>query len=150
MASSISAARASLFSLLSARAWPAPAPQVTFGAPAAYEDQEVVALLGIEASDEENAVMGGARPRDEEFTIVVAVKVHDPAADTAAAVDARGWVLADGVRDTVYTNLTLGSALTPSGWARVASQTSAGAQSAEGGGWVIFIEVRVLCRARVN
>jgi len=148
MASSISNARSSLYTLLAAHSFPGNPVQVTFGAPSAYEDQEVVALMGVEAGDEDDAVIGGARPRDEEFTIVIGVKVHGPT-DDAATVDVRGWLLADEVREVVYANRSLGAALTPSGWARVSSQTSVGAQSAEGGGWVIFLEVRVLCRARV-
>lgn len=147
MASTISAARAALFALLDANTYPGARPQVNFGAPDAYEEAEVVAMLGVEAPDEEPAVIGGPKPRNEEFTIVVGVKAHDPAG-TAATVDARGWVLADEVREIVYANQTLTSTLS-TGWARIASQTSEGAQPAEGGGWVCFVQVRVLCRSRV-
>lgn len=154
MASTISAARANLFAALTARPFAAPTPestpQVTFGAPAAYEEQQVIALLGVEAGSEDDEVLGGPKPREEEYTLVVGVKVYDPAAETANAVDERGWSLADEVRDEVYADRSLGGALGGAGWARVSSQTSPGALAAEGGGWVIFIEVRVLCRARVS
>lgn len=149
MASTITATRTNLHAALTAAFSGAGQPQVAFGAPDAYEEQEVVAMLGVETSDEDDAVLGGARPRDESFTIVVAVKVHGPE-DDAATVDARGWEIADEVRSLVYEDRTIGGALDPTGWARVASQTSEGAQAVENAGWVIYIEVRVLCRARVS
>lgn len=150
MASTISDARTNLHAALLARFNAAGDPQVAFGAPAAYEEQEVVALLGVEASDEDDAVLGGARPREESFVLVVGIKVHGPD-DDATTVDARGWEIADGVRDEVYDDRSLGGALNPTGWARVASQTSEGAQKVEDApGWVIYIEVRVLCRARIS
>ena len=149
MSSAISAARSSLYTLLAAHSFPGNPVQVTFGAPSAYEDQEVVALMGVEAGDEDDAVIGGARPRDEEFTLLVKVKVHDPAMASAGTVDARGWVLADEVREVVYADRTLAGALAPAGWALVSSQTSDGALSADGGGFVIFVDVRIRCKARV-
>lgn len=149
MASTISAARAALYALLAANTYPGAVPQVTFGLPAAYEEPEVVALLGVEAPEEAPAVIGGPKPREERFTLVVAVKAHDPAG-TAGTVDARGWVLMDEVREVVYANQTLSGALTAPGWARIESQTSDGAQPAEGGGWVLFGQVRVACRARLT
>lgn len=148
MASTISAARAALFALLNANVYPGARPQVTFGPPDAYEEPEVVAMLGVEAADEDSAVFGDVTPRDEAFTIVVAVKAHDPAG-TASSVDARCWALADEVREVVYANQTLTGSLTAPGWARITSQTSDGAQQAEGGGWIAFCQVRVLCRAGV-
>jgi hypothetical protein len=148
MASTISAARAGLHALLDAHTWPAPRPQVTFGSPDAYEESEVVAMLGVETPDEEPAVIGGNKPREEQFVIVVAVKAHDPAG-TAATVDARGWALMDEVREVVYADQTLAGALTGASWARIASQTSVGAQPADGGGWVYFGQTRVACRARI-
>lgn len=147
MASTISAARSALFTLLEANTWPGAAPQVTFGPPDAYEEPEVVALLGVVNPEEDIAVFGGPRPRDERFILVVATKAHDPAG-TAAAVDARGWVLADEVRRIVYANQTLTDTLT-SGWARIQSQTSEGALPVEGGGWLCIVRVAVLCQARV-
>ena len=150
MASTISATRAALYSLLYARFSGAGDPQVTFGIPMANEEQEVVAMLGVETGDEDDAVIGGARPREESFTLVVKVKVYGPE-DDSATVDARGWEIADTVRDVVYDNRTMSGALAPTGWARVSSQTSPGAQPIEDApGWVIFIEVRILCRARIS
>lgn len=148
MASTVSAARAALHALLVAHSYPGAVPQVTFGPPDAYEEPEVVALLGVESPDEEPAVLGGPRPRDEFFVLIVGVKAHDPAG-TATSVDARGWALADEVREVVYANQTLTSSLTAPGWARVESQTSDGAQPAEGGGWVCFVKVRIFCRSRI-
>lgn len=150
MASAISAARQALYTLLAANTYPGAVPQVTYGLPAAYEDQEVVALMGVEVATEELAFFGTTGSRDEAFTIVVAIKAFDPAADTAQVVDARCWVLADEVREVVYANQTLSGSLTAPGSARVSSQTGDGAQPVEGGGWVAFCEVRVLCQAGVT
>lgn len=149
MASSISGARVALYDLLVAATWPGDDPQITFGEPAAYEQQEVVALMGVESPDEEPAVIGGPKPRDENFVLVVACKAHDPAASTAQAVDARCWAFMDVVRSTVYANPDLNDSLSQPGWARIASQTSDGARPAQGGGWVMFGECRVACRARI-
>lgn len=154
MASTISSSRQALYSMLAAHTFPGDAPQLAFGAPGAYEEQEVVLLMGVEAPDEDDALFGGPKPRDEIFTLVVGVKVHDPAGE-AVDVDARGFALADEVRDVVYGDSTLGGSLSPAGWARIESQTTEGALPAtdEGGnalGWVIVIEVRVRCRARIS
>lgn len=149
MASTIAGARQALYDALAAHVFPGTAPQVEFGSPLAYEEQEVVALMGVEAPDEDEAVFGGPRPRDEQFTLVVTVKVHDPAAESGSVVDARGFELADEVRDVVYADQSLSGALGTAGWARVESQTTEGAQPANGGGWFMFIDVRVRCRARV-
>lgn len=149
MASTISAARAALHALLAANTYPGAVPQVTFGPPDAYEEPEIIALLGVDAPDEEPAVIGGPKPREERFVIIVGVKAHDPAG-TAATVDARGWALMDEVREVVYANQTLSGTLTAPGWARIESQTSVGAQPAEGGGWILLGKVRVACRARLT
>lgn len=148
MASSISAARVALYDLLAA-AGGLTGVQVAFGAPDAYEAQEVVALTGVESPDEEPAVIGGPRPRDESFVLLVAVKAHDPSATTGQSVDARCFALMDVVRSTVYANQTLTATLTSPGWARIQSQTTEGAQPAEGGGFVMFGQVAVLCRSRI-
>lgn len=148
MASTISAAHAALYALLAANTYPGAQPQVTYGPPDAYEEPEVVAMLGVEAPAEDPAVIGGARPRDEVFVIVIGVKAHDPAG-TAQTVFTRCMALADEVREVVYANQTLTGSLTAPGWARIESQTTDFAQQADGGGWVAFARVRVLCRARI-
>lgn len=149
MASTISAARAALHALLAANTYPGTQPQVTFGPPDAYEEPEVVAMLGVESADEDPAFFGEAGSRDEVFVIVVGVKAHDPAG-TAASADARCWVLADEVREVVYANQTLTSTLSAPGYARISSQTGDGPVPAEGGGWVAFCAVRVLCKAGIT
>lgn len=149
MASTISAARSALYTLLAANTYPGAQPQITFGPPDAYEEQEVVALMGVEAADENLAVFGTTGSRDEVFTIVVAIKVHNPGG-TAQVVDARCWELADEVREVVYANQTLSGSLTSPGTARVSSQTGEGAQPVEGSGWVAFCAVRVLCSAGIT
>lgn len=155
MASSIGAARLALYDMLVDATWPTTTPQITFGAPAAYEEAEVVALTGVESESEEPAVIGGSRPRDETFVLVVTCKVHDPAADTGQTVDARGFALMDVVRATVYADPALDGALSAPGWASISSQRSDGAVPAQGervgttAGWVLFGEVRIACRARI-
>ena len=146
MASSIAAARVNLHGLLTAATWPAPKPQVTFGAPDVYEEQEVVSLLGIQDADEEFAALGAAR-HAESYLLEVGVKAHGPGA-TAQVVDGRGFALADTVRGVVHANPTFPpDTVLP---AVVVSQTSDGAQAAEGGGWVCFIRLLVRCQTRIT
>lgn len=149
MASSIAGARLALHALLDAHTWPGTKPQVTFGAPDAHEEQEVVALLGIQDPDEEFAALGAQR-RAESYVLEVGVKAHDPGA-TAQTVDTRGFALAEGVRVVVGANPTFAGAppitVLP---AEVISQTSDGAQAAEGGGFVIFLKLLVRCQTRIT
>lgn len=149
MASSIASARLALHALLAAHTWPGTQPQVTFGAPDAYEEQEVVALLGIQDPDEEFAALGANR-KAETYDLEVGVKAHDPGAANAQAVDTRGFALAEAVRVVVNANPTFAGAppitVLP---AQVISQTSVGAQAAEGGGFVIFLRLLIRCQTRV-
>jgi hypothetical protein len=149
MASTISAARLALHALLAAHTWPGNDPQVTFGAPDAYEEQEVVALLGVQDPDEEFAALGAQR-RAESYVLEVGVKAHDPGAADAQAVDTRAFALAEAVRAVVGANTTFAGAppitVLP---AEVISQTSDGAQASEGGGWVCFIRLLVRCQTRI-
>ena len=149
MASTIAAARVSLYDLLAAATWPAPTPQVTFGAPDAYEDQQVVSLLGVQDPGEEFAALGAQR-RAESYLLEVGVKAHDPGA-TAQTVDTRAFAYADTVRGVVADNPTFAgpppATVLP---AEVISQTSDGAQAAEGGGWVCFIRLLVRCQTRIT
>jgi hypothetical protein len=149
MASSIASARLALHALLAAHTWPGNPPQVTFGAPDAYEEQEVVALLGLRDADEEFAALGAHR-RAESYILEVGVKAHDPGAANAEAVDGRCFALADEVRAVVNANPNFAGAspitVLP---AEVISQTSDGAQAAEGGGWVAFCVLAVRCQTRI-
>lgn len=146
MATSISTARANLYTLLDAATWPGTKPQVAFGAPTAYEEQEVVALLGVTDADEAFAAIGAGR-REETYELEVAVKVHDPAASTPQPVDARGFELADTVRGVVHSNYTLTGAVRG---AEVRSLRTDGAVAAEGAGFVIFLRLGVACAARIT
>lgn len=149
MASSIASARVALYDLLAAHTYPGLTPQVAFGAPAAYEEQEVVALLGVRDPDEEFAALGAQR-RAESYVLEVGVKAHDPGAATAQVVDGRCFALADEVRAVVTANPNFAGAppitVLP---AEVISQTSDGAQAAEGGGWVAFCVLQVRCQTRI-
>lgn len=146
MASTISGARQALYTLL-AGAQALAGVQVTFGIPAttAGEEQEVVALLGIEAGEEDWAALGNKR-RDEMYQIVVAVKAYDPSG-TAATVDARCWQIVDAVRDTVLTQTTMG--VDGIQWVHPVGTRSDGVAPAQGGGWVAFATVPVGIKARL-
>jgi hypothetical protein len=148
--SSISAARLALFARLEVHddLGGAEDVQVTYGAPDAHEEQKVVALLGTRDADEEAAAMGAGR-KDETYELLVKVKVHDPAG-TPQDVDVAGYALGDAVVDAVEGagDYTLDNTVM---WAFATSTTSAnGVQAAEGGGWVIFIDVIVTCKARID
>ena len=149
MASSIAAARLALHALLAAHTWPGNPPQVTFGAPDAYEEQEVVALLGVQDPDEEFAALGAQR-KAESYLLEVGVKAHDPGAANAQTVDTRAFALAEGVRVVVNANPNFAGAVPITVLpAQVISQTSVGAQAAEGGGWVCFVKLLVRCQTRI-
>ena len=146
MGSSISPARANLFAALTAA--PALADwQVVYGAPDVYEEQNVVAVLGFGPVGDEPAAIGQRR-QQENYRIDVAIKAHDPAASTASSVEDLAMSAYDAVRSVVTANPTLGGAVTnalPAG-----TDESPGAQSAEGGGWVMFITAGVECVARIS
>lgn len=145
MASSIRLARSNLYNALAA----APAlagVQVVFGAPAAYEEQEVVAVLGFGPVGDEPAAIGQHR-QEETYRIEVRIKAHDPAADTGQSVELRAMALYDACWNVVHDNKTLGGAVTfcfPGG-----GDSSPGPQAAEGGGWVEFVSLFVVCTARI-
>lgn len=149
MASSIAAARLALHALLVAHTWPGTKPQVTFGAPDAYEEQEVVALLGVQDPDEEFAALGAQR-KAESYLLEVGVKAHDPGAADAQTVDTRAFALAEAVRVVVNANPNFAGAVPTTVLpAQVISQTSVGAQAAEGGGWICLIRLLVRCQTRI-
>lgn len=145
MPSSISAARVALYNLLAA----APAlagVQVTFGEPAAYEEQEVVAVMGFGPVGDEPAAIGQRR-QQEGYRVEVKMKKHDPAASTGQVVEQRAMALYDAVWNVVHDNATLGGSVTfafPGG-----ADSSPGAQPAQGGGWVMFVSLFVDCTARI-
>jgi len=149
MPSAISAARANLFDLMEADAGYADV-QVTFGAPAGHEEQEVVALLGVDDADEEDVALGAQRS-DEVFVLEVGIKVYDPAGD-APEVDAKGFALYEVLRSVVNANRTLGGTVRR---AKVSRLRTDGAQPAEveAGmvqGWGIYLRVFVACAVRIT
>lgn len=156
MPSSMGPAAEALDALLAAAAWPAPTPQLVFGPPAEYEEQQVVSVLGIDDPGEESAALGNQR-RDENYVLDVRIKVHDPSATTAREVFLRGLALREVVRATVAANSTLkgtvmsaqvvGGGLTDGVGG---TGTTAIALPAHGGGWVAFGAARVACRARIT
>lgn len=150
--STVAAARAALHALLVAgapaqTAQPAQKVQIAYGPPV-HEEMEVVALLGVRDITEDAGAIG-ARRREEEYEIEIGVKVHDPAAgagsDAAARVDARGFALAEFVRQTVHRNWTLSGTVRE---AAVTGQITDGVQLAEKGA-LIFILLTVYCAAAV-
>ena len=150
MASVIAAARSELFDLLDASAGVLANVQVTFGAPEALEEAECVSLGGVEDA-REDPISLGAQTAEESFFILVECKSYDPAG-SPADVDARGWALAEGVREVVRDNRTLNGIVR---WAQIRSQTSDGVQPAISEterlpGFVIFVTVRVECGQRIS
>ena len=151
MPSSISAARAALYAKLTAHAsLGAGGLQVVYGPPDAYEEQEVVTLLGTVDTDEEPVTLGPGN-KDETYDLLVGIKVHDPAG-TAEEVDARGYAIADAVAGAVEADgdLTLNDTVM---WALAGGPRTPnrlGVLPAKGGGWVLFLEVPIRCRARVT
>lgn len=146
MPSSVRAARANLFAALAASpdlaGW-----QVVFGAPDAYEEQKVVAVLGFGPVSDEPAAIGQRR-QQEQYRIEVRIKAHDPAASDAAQIEADAMAAYDAVRDAVTADPTLDDAVIlalPAG-----TDESPGALSAEGGGWVMFASAFVECVARIS
>lgn len=115
--------------------------QVVYGPPTEYEEQEVVALLGLANADE---VTAGMAIDEGDFTIIVRVKVHNPAGDSAQAVSQRGWVVVDKLEDLVEATPLLSGAVAK---ARPAGVASIGVQRvSDAPGWVIYIDVLVNCR----
>lgn len=150
MPSSISAARAALYAKLQAHAsLGAGGLQVVYGPPDAYEEQEVISLLGTVDTDEEAITLGPGN-KDETYDILVGIKAHNPAG-TAAEVDARGYAIADAVAGAVEAdqNYTLNGTVL---WAFAGGPRTPnrlGVLPAKGGGWVLFLEVPIRCKARV-
>lgn len=151
MASTISAARSALYNLLAAASAAVGGPltgvQISWGDPSAYEEQEVVALLGVSSPDEVPASLGNLS-RDERYGIELRIKVYGPD-DDAATVDGRAFFLADAVRSLVNSQPpTLSGTVT---FAQVASQRcDFGTQSVvDASGWICFIDMTVACTARV-
>ena len=154
--STIASARAAIHALLLADApdrtantygEPAKKVQISYGPPA-HEEQEVVALLGVrDVSEDAGAI--GARRREEEYELEVGIKVHNPAAgagtEAAILVDARGFELAEWVRQTVHRHWTLSGTVRE---AAVTRQVTDGVQLAEKGA-LIFILLTVYCVAAV-
>jgi len=142
MPSSIGPARQALFNLLAAGTTGV---QVTFGPPDSYEEQEVVALLGVFDPREEPAALGQRR-MEETYHLEVGIKVHDPAGNPAD-VDARGFALREDVRTVIESDLTLAGTVRT---ALISSDTTDGVMPAEGAGFVIFFRLLVECRQRIT
>lgn len=150
MSSAIWPARRKLFELLQANA-ELTGIQLTLGIPADEEEQEVIAILGVTDSSEEEKGLGGNRKK-EEFTVEVKVKVYDPTATTAEeafALETRAGELLDEVRAVVHGDRDLGGVL-KGNVASVVGTPTTGAQPAQGGGYVVFASAMVRCRATVS
>ena len=122
--------------------------QVSFGPPELYEQHEVVSLAGVRGSEDDVAI--GAKRRDENFWITVRIKAWslDQSAGGAKWVSDRGWELYDQVRAAVHDDRTLGGTVRVAGVTNPTSEN--GVTGAFEGGWVIFIDCEVDCRARIT
>ncbi len=157
MATSIATARANLHSLLVTAAptsstQPDRKVQVAFGPPDSYEDQEVIALLGVETPDEDARALG-RNQRHEEYVLIVGVKAYDPTG-TAASVDARVYALADVVRSTVNGNDTLKVNNVPAVYdaapVSLRSRFPDGVIPHVDGGWISILEVVIRVQQRIS
>lgn len=144
MPSSIGPARAYLHDAL--RVGVAPISMI-FGLPSTIveEEQEVVAMLGIEGPSEDPAAFGNRR-RQEVYDILVGVKVHQPDG-TRQTVDARGFEIIDMVRNVALDSAhnTLGGHVL---WCGPAAVRTDGVTPVEQG-YVMFADVPIRCHARV-
>ena len=153
MNSAIFPARENLYGLLAGNRWDGEQPQVSYGVPFGYEEQDVVALGAVEDATHEEVALGAGR-QEESFVLLVEIKVYDPAGE-AIDVDRRAWGRADEVRTVVHTaaadDRNLRGAVRT---ARVTGMTSTGAVPAatsetQTAGWVSFVTVRIFCAVRI-
>lgn len=157
MSTVVATARSNLYSLLEDHTWSVnhagEKPQITPAFPL-YQEQEVVGLAGVEEVTHGEPSLGGNR-QEEEFTLVVGVKVYDPALDPLD-VDARGWELADEARTLVHTtdatdrNLRGAVRQVRSIGFRSAGVEPARSEDGPLPGWVIFIDVLFRCAQRIT
>jgi hypothetical protein len=150
MSSTISAARQALYSMLAAAAADNTSGlygvQVAWGDPLAYEEQQIVCMRGVANSTETPADIGDYA-HGERYQIELTVMYLDPAGD-AQTVDTGANAIADAVGKVVSTKATppaVGMLAGTVQWAFVASRPSPGAQPAQGGGWVCFVDLSVAC-----
>lgn len=156
--SSIAPARAALYDLLEAAAPDALAQHVTTPprkvlvtlGPPGHEDLEVVCLLGVRTPAEDVESLGAMR-REEEYGLEVGIKVHVPTAkddiDGRKLVDARGFALAEWVREVVHSHYTLNGTVRT---AFVTEQVTIGVQPADKAGLVMFLLLVVHCEQTIN
>jgi hypothetical protein len=162
MPSSIPAARLNLYTLLDGV--PAlSAVQVTFAAPEIVaEENEVVAILGVEAIATEDVLLGVSQ-QEESYQILLRAKSHDRSCDGSPselqALDARIWSYYEAVRAAVNGDPQLGGALdvfkaivatAEPGGGSDASPLPAVTENEQADGWVAFLDFRVLCRSRIT
>lgn len=160
MGSTIPAARANLYAMLSDAATLAEPVQVVFGPPIGYQARECVAILGVSSLDTDDKVLATSGPvQEESYAIHVHIQTWDESAAEADVpdVDARLWALYDAFRDVVMADRTLDGALSATaGWANVAtgdpedSPAPAVNDSGQQHGWVAWVRCKVLCRARIS
>jgi hypothetical protein len=141
--SSIPRAKAALFDLLSAAAWPAPAPTVSYGW-ARDIDREVV-MIGGTVDEEQTWASFGPRRRDETYRLKFVVQVTRPGLSQRQATE-RAFELLAVIEDTLRTtpDLGLGIELTV---AELADPRLREGPDTEG--YAAVIEAGVAIRARI-
>lgn len=157
MASSIGAAGLALATLLETATVDNTSPlyqiQVTFGPPDQYEEQEIVAIIGVTALTEISRVLGPQpNKRDEEYSLDVAIRCEKPAG-TAKETWTRGWAMYQAVRAIILANQTLtGTVFTafpnPSETSGVVRPLAEDGTDRRLPGWVIRIDMGIVCRYR--
>lgn len=131
--------------------------QVTYGPPEVYELRKVVSITGQQpvGQREDWAALGNA-DKAEEYSIDVVVKVHDPVSgntpEGAQATYTEAFRLVEAIRGVVHESKGLG--LNTADAARNAraqvSGATGGAEPAQGGGFVTYVEVVVTVYARIR
>lgn len=126
--------------------------QFAFGPPDQYEENEVVALLGVTDLAEQSRVLGPQpNVRDENYSIDLAVKAYLPAGTSREAWD-RGFDMYQAVREIVLlpANQKLNNTVM---WALpfprdVVLNRPDGEDGKRLPGWVIRIDMGIACKAR--
>lgn len=161
MSTSIGRSRAALYTLLTAAAGNSSNPlynvQICFGPPDAYEEPELVAILGIRTNIERSVVLGPQpNVRDEQYDIEVAIKCHKPAG-TSIEVETRCVEMYEAVRALITGNNRLGLTNLQLVWAFPTGEDSDGPVPVRkqvsdgrevGDGWAMRFDLRVQCKAR--
>lgn len=131
--------------------------QIVYGFPEVYELDKVVGLIGQQpvGQREDWAALGNQSKR-EEYSIDVAVKVHDPVSgntpEGAQSTYTEAFRIVEAIRSAVHATKGLGLNEADASRNARAAVTGApgGFEPAQGGGWVVFVNVVVTVQADIR